>query len=1211
MHPLRFWLLLSVATVGAVSRLPAQAAPSSPQAVPEKSDVETARRQAAGGAGKTGDAAVAVESPETGGEFSGPDYEPGPYGLASLLLEKGDLEAALRQTRRGITKRPESVRLRLMEADLLERLGRHYSRRRKLREAAETLGDLQLLRELAETEELFGPQASSVYAELADAFSHSGPVSSDYLQALRRGLFVSLRDGNLDKGRWFTEKLRDAGGDQDPDLIGAPAESSSASVDIPGGPASLARMVDADPASTPERFFADYCRAIIRINAIGDPNVSKDKLEGILKHFERVAELRALAAHGGDAFTLALTVSDEAGRQRSRKILHELGWKLRYSGEQVRLDPGEGAANSIRQQTASALAIDEIGMQEALEQGRDFQFAIPTGSARLLFGEQAWRRAFHTEQDLIGGFAEALARDTRLAKLYVGLSEMDERAAVALVQSVGLERLNDSFADLLHLYSSAITIENGRAFVPGGESAERLWADLVSAPPDDPAGFYLSLLKKDGGKMLAFFFTLAQLDHERQRFFTLSPTRIRKFYRLFREAPELGDGSAAMRGSSFAEFFREIPLDAQGKVYFPGSPKVWMVARGEVSSGRLTGKLSRVAPPELEDEILLRLARTRFETAGGARTQLEKFVAVARIDARRSRPLDEISALMLAQNIGQHEAAYPYFAVLTGLDQDAFRSFFEFSDKVKSLPLVEANQALGEFHALTRLLGQLQESGALREVQAADLFVHLCESFTQAATPGAFAAISLNAVRQILEITAEKTPYRDPDQAIRYLLLGPETPVSFSIAAADYQIDTGKLRHEQFEQAVDLQRVTSLKTLLRLADALEKAVQGGPRAGEHLDAVASHADGLLTVEIPKSLRLKDEERQSLQKFEVRKLRETIDRLRRAPAKEEGGNTRRQIASELMDELNPHVALALSGIVYAYFLSPDDLLVSEDPLLLRRHRFVSRDLRGTHLFPSSRLQLPSPSSDGSYLRGGFADFPRAAGQMARYSMGASAPYSEHVADAQFACLRATDWSQLREHHLRLFGLKILLAREWIVQAAITPPLRRDLAESTLGPLSLKRRRSLLAAIERKSWRTVWDSVTLSDLYFLAGSYQARYTADPWESPVTLAVRRMASSDGDSGQQWLGCPALETMNLARPQLAATAPYEEYARYVMPSLIGERVAEFKLYLALQMDRTGVPAAAMGTLAMSIAPQLLRELRMNDLRDWQPVVRTFSTVD
>ena len=155
MHPLRFWLLLSVATVAAVSQLPGQAAPFSPQASPEKPDLET----------------------------------------------------ALRQAQRGVTERPESVRLRLVEADILERLGRHYPRRRKLREAAAALGDVRLLRELAETEDLFGPRASEAYAKLADGFRDSDLASSDYFQALHRGLFVSLRDGNLDKGRWFIDKL--------------------------------------------------------------------------------------------------------------------------------------------------------------------------------------------------------------------------------------------------------------------------------------------------------------------------------------------------------------------------------------------------------------------------------------------------------------------------------------------------------------------------------------------------------------------------------------------------------------------------------------------------------------------------------------------------------------------------------------------------------------------------------------------------------------------------------------------------------------------------------------------------------------------------------------------------------------------------------------------------------------------------------------------
>ena len=397
MHLLRFWLLLSAATVAAVSQLPSQPAPFSTQAGPEEPDLETA------------------------------------------LLE----------AQNGITKRPESVRLRLMEADILERLGRHYLRRRKLQEAAAALGDVRLLRQLAETEDLFGATAPETYSRLADSLK-MGKSVSDYLQALNRGLLVSLRDGNLDKAQWFADKLSDDGESEHLGLIGARAESSASTVGIPGGLAPLARIVDADPTSPPERFFADYCRAIIRISAIGGSNLSTDRLERILKYFEQIARLQALGVRREDSFTLTLTISDKAGRRRSRKILNELGWKLRYSRKRVRLDPGEGASHSIRQQTASVLAIDEIGMQEALEQGRNFEFQITTESAYLLFGEEAWRTVFYGEQDFIGGFAEAVVRDVRLAKLYVGLSAMDEVAAAALVQSVGLKKLANRFADLLH-----------------------------------------------------------------------------------------------------------------------------------------------------------------------------------------------------------------------------------------------------------------------------------------------------------------------------------------------------------------------------------------------------------------------------------------------------------------------------------------------------------------------------------------------------------------------------------------------------------------------------------------------------------------------------------------------------------------------------------------------------------------------------------------
>ena len=267
MHLLRFWLLLSAVTVAVVSQLPGQPAPFSTQAGPE---------------------------------------EP-------------DLEIALREAQDSITKRPASVRLRLMEADILERLGRHYLRRRKLQEAAAALGDVRLLRQLAETEDLFGAGAPETYSRLAESLK-TGKSASDYLQALNRGLVVSLRDGHLDKAQWFADKLSDAGQSEHWGLIGERVESSSSTAGIPGGLAPLARIADADPTSPPERFLTDYCRAIIRISAIGGSNLSTERLERILEHLSILPDCRLSEQEGKIHSRLLLqspTRPDAEDRERS------------------------------------------------------------------------------------------------------------------------------------------------------------------------------------------------------------------------------------------------------------------------------------------------------------------------------------------------------------------------------------------------------------------------------------------------------------------------------------------------------------------------------------------------------------------------------------------------------------------------------------------------------------------------------------------------------------------------------------------------------------------------------------------------------------------------------------------------------------------------------------------------------------------------------
>jgi Ca-activated chloride channel homolog len=86
--------------------------------------------------------------------------------------------------------------------------------------------------------------------------------------------------------------------------------------------------------------------------------------------------------------------------------------------------------------------------------------------------------------------------------------------------------------------------------------------------------------------------------------------------------------------------------------------------------------------------------------------------------------------------------------------------------------------------------------------------------------------------------------------------------------------------------------------------------------------------------------------------------------------------------------------ALSGFVYAASLDPDGLLVSEDPLLLSKHRFVTaapNDKRA----PVSSPAIFSPAAlvgsivpPGSYLSGGFVNFDQVARGLANGGKSAS-------------------------------------------------------------------------------------------------------------------------------------------------------------------------------------------------------------------------------
>ncbi len=1115
------------------------------------------------------------------------------YRITQILTEQNPNEA-LQAVEAGIAAVPDSARLYLAKSQILEKLNQYYPARATLRQAAARLPqmDAPFLARLAEMEDAGGVDAARYYQQLVEVLEKTSAASTERSTALQHGLDAALRDADMERVKWFQARLLGSPTAGDGPLV----QTRGGSVLIPGGLAALSFMSRSRPAP-PDRFLVDYARTVARNAGGTDKKVADAYISNIREYFRRLNELAALGVRQGDHVTVTLDLKDRNGQRNAEKILDLLGWRMESTREGVKLNPIEKGSKAARQETASALAINEIGMKENLESGKPFSFDIHYEAAAALLGEEAWRTQFYANENYPGGLAEAIVNDLELAQIYAGLGQMDGATAAALISGTPLKGLADQSAEQLFRYSSAMAVDRGRVVVPGGSAAAPLWSNLARVSPDQPAPFFRALLAKDGGELLAFYGAVSALDLPHQRFFTRTPERLNNFYELFRDAPETRRSpSRRIQAGPFAEFLAEVPLDRDGNLDFPGSPEVWMVAKGQSDDvAKMLKQVKRAAAPEVEDQILLRLAGTRYKKAGVVQGELDNFLAVVRIDSHRAQPLDQASALYLAQHFDDDEAVYPYFAALTGLKEKQFQEFFELSDAMRSLEGLEKNAALGTFHSLVKILCLAQQAGALDETQAAELFGKIVERFQRVNSPATRAIASVELVREIMA-QAVKNPTGDPDSAMRQMLLGSYAPVDVTINGAIMTVDSSKTRHTQFQQVLEMQKVPSLATVFAVFDALQELAAGKGSASGLVQTIESKSAGLFRVEVPKAMHPNGQERDMIEGFDPKRLQEIVKDLRTKIAKKKvNPKDLAKLAQDYLAEINGPVRWALEGIVYACFLSPEDLLVSEDPLLLRKHRFgnLAPDPKQKMLLHERSDVNQSSEGIGSYFTGGFASFEDAAGKAAAQSAKLGGEYGEAIASKQMAALRSIDWGNLHDDDLRVSGLKVTVAREWIGRAASQPELDASLAEATLGLLSLTRRANLIAALGDRDWGTVWSCVTLSDLYFLGDRYLAQYAADPWQSPATRALRAAHP------------------NAAKLGLERATPYEDREKELLPDKIAERSAEFNLYLVRYADGAGIPAAALGALAEPAARVLLKRMQLADIYDWRSELAAYSELD
>lgn len=665
-----------------------------------------------------------------------PGYDPARLAVCRLLEEKEARGESLKAAEEGLETLPASPGLHLARARALERLGRIQDARRALREAAKATDDAAVLEVRARVEEMFeGKGAVSARGALLKRLEEGDAPAERRESVRKKSVRTALREGDVEEAARLME-LPEATA-----VAGAGADGERGVV-IPGGVKLLKYLSGIGGPDDPREYLAAFARAITQRTLTVSEKQWNEYRERAIEHYERLMRLREPYPLTHEGTEVVLEAKTAAQRRQAQRVLDLLGYRLRTRRGGVEVEARTGQEEARRQNLATGLDLGDRAIEESLAEGKAYRFRIRDDLAPVTPGERAWAEVMKRHANLLG-FAGMLLKEPALARLYAALVSAGQSAAEALVSAgqtaaealvarIQIRRLAEEYGLLLYLYGAAIALdERGQCAAPGGEGAEAVWQALVGVSPRKGARFLEALLKKDDGMVLAFFAAMHGVTTERQRWFLRDAERARKLYRIMREAPESdGEGGRMVRESPILTLFRELPLEEDGSLHFPGGPQVWQVARG-VSDvdriARLERRAQRVKPAE-EAEILERMARERYSEGRQRFSQLENFLMVVRMEEALGRRLELREALILTQQFSRYEWGYPLLTGLPGLGEKELLEFFMWAESVSGLELKAKKLNIGLVSHVALLEGLLQRAGRLDAGEAAAIPGELCGS---------------------------------------------------------------------------------------------------------------------------------------------------------------------------------------------------------------------------------------------------------------------------------------------------------------------------------------------------------------------------------------------------------------------------------------------------------------------------------------------------
>ncbi len=1021
-------------------------------------------------------------------------------------------------------------------------------------------------------------------------------------------------------------------------LLALPAPHARADdgVTVPGGPASVRRLLGLDPERPSATFFLDLHEFLL----FGAPEEATwsqvDVRRRAVAFVEDLTEWRRL--FGNPARFAPVPATEWTQCERA---LEWLGYRVSRDGSSFSAERLGDEKSKRRQSLLDAMGTPTVDFLGALHTGQTVTVACADEAAPLPFGLAAWRETISdpglTAENAFLFFVKNVRASRMLAALH-GLDPETRDALPGLVRDAkgrpaGWKILYEEALEPFARYPEALLIADGGFVLPGGAEADAIWTSTLGVSPSEHAAFLRALFKTDGGKAAYVVDTLWHLREETARqllFGTGSggPDAVGRFRRLYEAIESFGASYASTHRDpfDFAHLAWFLRLSPEEEATTPAiGPNETAFPRTEAEVGSVVSREKGPAPAA--EESLRRILRGDSRAKADGLAAGSRFVFLSSLLADYPTLADPGLQVLLSRGFDRFLAAYAILEDLSFVRSELARRYLFTLDRLDRRGVSrDAEVSAGLFECDVELLAQMSRSRALRPAEAEDLFAALLDVplfAREDATPTAGeAALFRWLTERLLPVLRagegrKADEAADSDELIQRALVGPAPVARVSWRGGFYRFDPAGDEVSRRRAFREKQRLASVSDLEHLHQERDAAMD----AAEKSDLAAAQA---ATAEFARDLGLEEEASRPIDASDERITGEekragaaaadvaalpNAGRLAKFPGRLAALDA--VVAERHLEALLGHVYAASAG-------DPNDLYY-QDPFFVRRHSFRTVAVGGSAVQTAfTRTALVQERGSGARIAGSIFDLTDVLGLLhadqLTYRAGARVP-SDVLRSGLVAPIRRMSVARLDDDSLEVVEASCTAARELAGALAGSVPRERFAVWFGLARDLVPRSRLWLLALldGEPTEEALSRGLSPSDQYRIGRRLLGRAAAGLAPLPAALrareAIARLVRNHGEIGSRErlaefgpLAKAYAERFRLTDMEMP---PYERLAAYRRPEILSDRLYDLKIAVACRVAEARLPAAVLPIVLPEALDAMLTTLKMAHPYDWSATTR------